>query len=79
MTTDEIGMNRALEAAGITPYETDLADLIVQLAMTNRPTSWCLRSIATRWKFASSSCAPWAGRTRHSPGGYRGGRPNLSA
>jgi L-lactate dehydrogenase complex protein LldF len=31
MTTDEIGMNRALETAGITPYETDLADLIVQL------------------------------------------------
>ncbi len=31
MTTDEIGMNRALIAAGITPYETDLADLIVQL------------------------------------------------
>lgn len=31
MTTDEIGMNRALEGAGITPYETDLADLIVQL------------------------------------------------
>ena len=31
MTTDEIGMNRALEASGITPYETDLADLIVQL------------------------------------------------
>jgi len=31
MTTDEIGMNRALEAVGITPYETDLADLIVQL------------------------------------------------
>jgi L-lactate dehydrogenase complex protein LldF len=31
MTTDEIGMNRALTAAGITPYETDLADLIVQL------------------------------------------------
>ena len=31
MTSDEIGLNRALEAAGITPYETDLADLIVQL------------------------------------------------
>ncbi len=31
MTSDEIGMNRALEQAGITPYETDLADLIVQL------------------------------------------------
>lgn len=31
MTSDEIGLNRALEAAGITPHETDLADLIVQL------------------------------------------------
>ena len=31
MTTDEIRLNAALEAAGITPYETDLADLIVQL------------------------------------------------
>jgi L-lactate dehydrogenase complex protein LldF len=31
MTSDEVGLNRALEAAGIAPYETDLADLIVQL------------------------------------------------
>jgi L-lactate dehydrogenase complex protein LldF len=31
MTSDEVRMNPALEAAGITPYETDLADLIVQL------------------------------------------------
>jgi L-lactate dehydrogenase complex protein LldF len=31
MTSDEIGLNHALEAAGITPFETDLADLIVQL------------------------------------------------
>ena len=31
MTSDEVGMNPALEGAGITPYETDLADLIVQL------------------------------------------------
>lgn len=31
MTSDEIQLNVALEAAGITPYETDLADLIVQL------------------------------------------------
>ena len=31
MTSDEVCLNRALEAAGITPYETDLADLIVQL------------------------------------------------
>ena len=31
MTSDEVSLNRAFEAAGITPYETDLADLIVQL------------------------------------------------
>jgi L-lactate dehydrogenase complex protein LldF len=31
MTSDEIGLNEALEKAGIAPYETDLADLIVQL------------------------------------------------
>lgn len=31
MTSDEVRMNAALEAAGIYPYETDLADLIVQL------------------------------------------------
>ncbi|MFI0425050.1 lactate utilization protein B [Spongiactinospora sp. 9N601] len=32
MATQEIGLNRALAAAGITAYETDLAELIVQLA-----------------------------------------------
>jgi L-lactate dehydrogenase complex protein LldF len=32
MTSDEVRLNAALEAAGITPYETDLADLIIQLA-----------------------------------------------
>ena len=31
MTSDETRLNHALEAAGITPYETDLADLIIQL------------------------------------------------
>ena len=31
MTSDETQLNPALEAAGIVPYETDLADLIVQL------------------------------------------------
>jgi L-lactate dehydrogenase complex protein LldF len=31
MTSDETQLNTALEAAGIAPYETDLADLIVQL------------------------------------------------
>ncbi len=32
MTTDEIDLNPALQAAGIEPMETDLADMIVQLA-----------------------------------------------
>jgi L-lactate dehydrogenase complex protein LldF len=32
LTTDEIRLNEALEAAGIVPVETDLAELIVQLA-----------------------------------------------
>jgi L-lactate dehydrogenase complex protein LldF len=32
MTTDEIELNPALEAAGIRPFETDLADMIVQMA-----------------------------------------------
>lgn len=31
MTTEEIGLNSALRDAGITPYETDLAELIIQL------------------------------------------------
>lgn len=31
MTTEEIQLNAALEAAGIQPYETDLAELIIQL------------------------------------------------
>jgi L-lactate dehydrogenase complex protein LldF len=32
MATQEIGLNEALERGGIRPYETDLAELIVQLA-----------------------------------------------
>jgi len=31
MTTEEIQLNRALETAGVHPYETDLAELIIQL------------------------------------------------
>ena len=31
MTSDEVQMNHALEAAGIVPVETDLADMIVQM------------------------------------------------
>ena len=36
MATQEIGLNEALEAAGITAHETDLAELIVQLG-NDRP------------------------------------------
>ena len=36
MTSDETRLNLALEAAGIEPYETDLADLIIQLG-NDRP------------------------------------------
>jgi L-lactate dehydrogenase complex protein LldF len=36
MTTEEIQLNAALEAAGIHPYETDLAELIIQLG-ADRP------------------------------------------
>jgi L-lactate dehydrogenase complex protein LldF len=36
MTTEEIQLNPALEAAGIQPYETDLAELIIQLGQ-DRP------------------------------------------
>lgn len=32
LATDEIRLNEALEAAGVTPIETDLAELIIQLA-----------------------------------------------
>jgi L-lactate dehydrogenase complex protein LldF len=36
MTTEEIQLNAALEAAGIRPFETDLAELIIQLGQ-DRP------------------------------------------
>ena len=39
MATDEIGLNDALAAAGIEAIETDLAELIVQLAEDRRRTS----------------------------------------
>jgi L-lactate dehydrogenase complex protein LldF len=37
MATDEIGLNAALARAGIAAHETDLAELIVQLADHDRP------------------------------------------
>ena len=57
IVTDEIGLNDALAAAGIDAYETDLAELIVQLGRTGRRTSSCRRSTATGRRSATSSCA----------------------
>ena len=44
MVTDEIGLNDALAAAGITAYETDLAELIVQLGH-DRPSHFLVPAI----------------------------------
>ena len=58
LTTDEIGLNDALAAAGIEAIETDLAELIIQLG--RRPvvaTSSSRRSTATARRSATSSCA----------------------
>ena len=70
MTTEEIGLNDALQAAGIMPYETDLAELIIQLGhTTSRRTSLFRRciKIARRYaKFFSArcTCRTWATRRR---------------
>ena len=65
MATQEIGLNEALEAAGIAAHETDLAELIVQLG-EDKPsrTSWCRRSTRTGPRSARSSCAPCPASTR---------------
>jgi L-lactate dehydrogenase complex protein LldF len=44
LTTDEIGLNDALAAAGIAPVETDLAELIVQLS-DDRPSHFLVPAI----------------------------------
>jgi L-lactate dehydrogenase complex protein LldF len=44
MVTDEIGLNGALASAGITAYETDLAELIVQLGH-DRPSHFLVPAI----------------------------------
>jgi hypothetical protein len=64
MATQEIELNEALARAGIDAWETDLAELIVQLG---RPAvhSWCRRSTATA-EIGTSSGARW-----RAPGGPR--------
>uniref|UniRef100_UPI00404B2E49 LUD domain-containing protein n=1 Tax=Brachybacterium sp. GPGPB12 TaxID=3023517 RepID=UPI00404B2E49 len=55
MATQEIGLNEALAHAGIRAIESDLAELIVQLADDTPPTSWSPRSTATARRSARSS------------------------
>ena len=65
MATQEIGLNEALEEEGITAHETDLAELIVQLAHDIRPRiSWCRRSTTTGRRSATSSSGRWTTRPR---------------
>jgi L-lactate dehydrogenase complex protein LldF len=59
MATQEIGLNEALADAGIAAWETDLAELIVQLGHDAPATSWCRRSTATAPRSARSSCGRW--------------------
>jgi len=54
MTSDEVQLNPALQQPAL-HYETDLADLIVQLGEDEPSHTLCRRSIATRWKFERSS------------------------
>ncbi len=53
MTTEEIQLNKALEAAGIHAYETDLAELIIQLGQ-DQPSHIVVR---TARRYARSLCA----------------------
>ena len=55
MATDEIGLNAALEREGITAVETDLAELIVQLAGDAHRTSSSPRFTATAPRSQRSS------------------------
>ena len=57
MATQEIGLNEALEAAGIAAWETDLAELIVQLGHdAPQPHPGARPSTATGPRSARSSC-----------------------
>ena len=54
MTTEEIQLNSALEAAGIHPFETDLAELIIQLGRIGLRILWFRRCIRTGMRFGRS-------------------------
>lgn len=59
MATQEIGLNEALERAGISAYETDLAELIVQLG-EDHPSHILVPAIhRNRGRSAKSSAPGW--------------------
>jgi L-lactate dehydrogenase complex protein LldF len=60
MATQEIELNEALEEAGIHAWETDLAELIVQLGHDRPATSSCRRSTATVSEIREIFRARWA-------------------
>ena len=67
MATEEIDLNEALDAAGITPVETDLGEYIIQLARrARRRTSSPRPSTRRRARWPSCSPASWAARARRS-------------
>ncbi|MFJ4006114.1 LutB/LldF family L-lactate oxidation iron-sulfur protein [Streptomyces sp. NPDC090023] len=69
MATQEIGLNEALEAAGIRAYETDLAELIVQLG-EDRPSHILVPAIhRNRAEIRDIFRTAMAGRGRPAPEG----------
>ncbi len=79
MTSDETQLNVALEAAGITPYETDLADLIVQLG-DDKPSHIVVPALhRNRIEIRASSSRRWGSPTRGRARGSHRGRAPLSA
>ncbi|TDC69348.1 lactate utilization protein [Actinomadura sp. GC306] len=69
MATQEIGLNEALERAGITAYETDLAELIVQLG-EDRPSHILVPAVhRNRAEIREIFARAMAGRGRPAPDG----------
>ena len=79
LTTDETGLNDALERAEIHALETDLAELIVQLAR-ERPSHLLVpQSTRTGRRSGTSSGRSSGSRTQRRPGRADWGRPRVPA
>jgi L-lactate dehydrogenase complex protein LldF len=62
MTSAEIQLNPFLEAAGVNAYETDLAEIILQLGEESPRTSSFPRCTSIAARCARSSPAAWASK-----------------